>query len=58
MAQNLISQLISLVKTVPLGNSAMLDLMKLILGSSAWIGGMVLFMYLRQRKLKESPINK
>lgn len=53
----LISMLVSFMISFPQDNPAYLDLLKLIGGSLCWFGGLVGFMYVRQRKLKTAVIN-
>lgn len=59
MEQLLFSELIFLIRNLPMNNPAILDLMKLLVGSTVWIGGMVYFLYLKEKKGKELvSINK
>jgi hypothetical protein len=57
MEQFLILALISFVKSLPENNPAYMDILKLMAGSVAWIGGLTTFMYLRAKKLKTAVIN-
>ncbi len=52
MEQFLIFSLISFIKTLPENNPAYLDILKLVVGGSAWIGGLAGFVYYRDKKLK------
>jgi hypothetical protein len=57
MEQYLFFQLIYLMKNFPLENPALVDILKLVIGSIVWIGGLAWFMYHREKNLKESPVN-
>ena len=48
--------IISFVMNLPKDNPAVLDIVKVFVGSIAWIGGLVLFLYLRERKLKKLKV--
>jgi len=50
--------LISFARTIPWNNPALLDIVKVIVGSTAWIGSMVAYLYWRERKLKIATSNK
>lgn len=49
---------VTFFKSLLSDNPALLDILKVIIGSSAWIGGMVVYMYLRDKKLKAAVINR
>ena len=49
---------ISFVKSLPLDNPAFLDILKVVIGSTAWIGSMVAYVYWREQKLKTATANK
>jgi membrane associated rhomboid family serine protease len=50
--------LFSFFKSLPYDNPALLDILKVVVGSTLWIGGLVGYMYLRERRLKIARINK
>jgi hypothetical protein len=58
MEQFLISTLISFINSLPADNPAYLDILKLVVGSIGWIGGLGIYMYWRERKLKTAVIKK
>jgi len=49
--------ILSFIRSLPFDNPAMLDILKVIIGSTAWIGSMVAFMYWRDKKLKTVAVN-
>jgi len=49
---------VSFVKTLPASNPAYLDLIKVLVGSVTWIGGLLGYMYWRERNLKAAAANK
>ncbi len=52
MEQLFISSFIAYFGDLHLNNPALLDLLKMIVGTTSWIGGLVGFLYMRERKLK------
>jgi|GEM_PF-2158100 len=50
--------IVSFVKSLPLDNPALLDMLKVVIGSTAWISSMVAYVYWREQKLKTSTANK
>ena len=44
--------LINFVKSIPVDSPALMDILKVIVGSTVWIGSLITFMYMRERKLK------
>ena len=52
MEQFILLSLMSFFKNLPDNNPAYLDILKLLVGSTLWIGGLVGFMYRREMKLK------
>ena len=50
--------IVSFVKSLPLDNPAFLDILKVVIGSSAWIGSMVAYVYWREQKLKTATAKK
>ena len=49
---------VSFLKSLPYDNPALLDVFKVILGSTLWIGGMLTYMYMREKKLKTAQASK
>jgi hypothetical protein len=49
---------VSFFKSLPYDNPALLDLAKVVVGSTMWIGGMLAYMYLREKKLKTLQASK
>jgi hypothetical protein len=58
MQVSLFFVLISFASTIPLDNPAVLDILKVVIGSTTWIGSMVAYMYWREKKLKSATANK
>jgi len=58
MEQFLIFCLISSIKSLPANSPAYLDILKVLVGSTAWIGGLVGYMYWREKKMKTASVNK
>jgi hypothetical protein len=58
MEQFLIYSLVSFLKSLPENNPAYVDILKLVIGSTAWFGGLAGFVYYREKKLKSAVINK
>lgn len=58
MEAYLFFSLVSFLKSLPYDNPALLDILKVVVGSTLWIGGLVGYMYLRERRLKIARINK
>ena len=54
----LFTAIISYIRSLPPGNPVYMDLLKVVVGSIVWIGGLIGFMYLRERKLRAAAINK
>jgi len=52
MEQLFISSFVAYFGNLHLDNPALLDLLKMVAGTSLWIGGLVGFLYMRERKLK------
>jgi hypothetical protein len=50
--------IVSFFKSIPYDNPALLDLLKVVVGSTMWIGSLVTYMYLRNRRLTATHINK
>ncbi len=50
--------LFSFFKSLPYDNPALLDMVKVIAGSTLWIGSMVSYLYLRDKKLKRAQASK
>jgi hypothetical protein len=48
---------ISFFKSLPYDNPALLDLLKVMVGSTVWIGGLVSYLYYRHKKLKTASVN-
>jgi hypothetical protein len=48
----------SFFKSLPYDNPAFIDILKVVVGSTAWIGSLVIYMYLRERRQKIAQINK
>jgi len=49
---------VSFVKTLPASNPAYMDLIKVLVGSVTWIGGLLGYMYWREKNLKAAAANK
>jgi len=58
MEAYLFFSLVWFVKTIPWNNPALIDIVKVVVGSTAWIGSMVAYMYWREMKLKTVSSNK
>jgi hypothetical protein len=56
MEQFLTYSLVSFLKSLPENNPAYLDILKLVIGSTAWIGGLAGFVYYREKKLKAATV--
>jgi hypothetical protein len=56
MEQFLTYSLVSFLKSLPENNPAYLDILKLVIGSTAWIGGLAGFVYYREKKLKAAAV--
>jgi hypothetical protein len=52
MQQFIIIAVISFIKTLPASSPAYMDILKLIVGSFMWIGGLVGYMWWREKNLK------
>lgn len=52
MEQLIISSFVSLYNSLPAVSPAYMDILKLIVGATSWIGGFVGFLYIRDKKLK------
>jgi hypothetical protein len=50
--------IVSFLKSLPYDNPALLDILKVVVGSTLWIGGLLTYLYMRERKLKAARINK
>ena len=48
----------SFFKSLPYDNPALLDLCKVVVGSTLWIGGMLTYLYMREKKLKTAQASK
>jgi hypothetical protein len=49
---------VSFVKTLPANNPAYMDLVKVVVGSISWIGGLLGYLYYREKNLKAAAVNK
>jgi hypothetical protein len=52
MEQLFISSFVTYFGNLRLDNPALLDLLKMVMGTTLWIGSLIGFLYLRERKLK------
>lgn len=52
MEQLFISSFVAYFGNLHVDNPALLDLLKMVAGTTLWIGGLVGFLYMRERKLK------
>ncbi len=49
---------VNFFKSLPYDNPALLDILKVVVGSTLWIGGMVTYLYMRERRLKTARATK
>jgi hypothetical protein len=56
MEQFIVYSLVSFVKSLPENNPAYLDILKMVVGITAWIGGLTAFVYYRSKKLKSAVV--
>ena len=49
---------VNFFKSLPYDNPAMLDILKVVVGSTLWIGGMVTYLYMRERRLTTARATK
>jgi hypothetical protein len=50
--------IMSFIKSLPIDNPALMDILKVLIGSTAWIGSMLAYMYWREKKLKTATVSK
>lgn len=58
MLQLFISILVFVARNLPANNPAYLDILKVVVGSITWIGGLVGYVYWREKNLKAAAANK
>jgi len=58
MEAYLFFSLVSFLKSLPYDNPALIDIVKVVTGSTLWIGGILAYIYWRERKLKTIQASK